>query len=107
MSTAPIPSEQLPHADQSADIAALRLAIQRLEADNQRLREQVAAVASANVHAAELMVELHEAQTALAAQNQQLQEQSAALAAANAHAAELMVELHEAQQQLEEQNDQL
>ena len=100
MSHGPIPSEPFPQADQATDSAALRLVIQSLEADNQRLREQVVAVASANVHAAELMVELHEAQAALAAQNQQLQEQSAALAMANAHAAELMVELHEAQQQL-------
>ena len=69
MSHAPIPAELLPQADQSADIAALRSVIQRLEADNQQLHEQVAAVASANVHAAELMVELHEAQTALAAYN--------------------------------------
>jgi len=107
MSHVPIPAEPLPQADQSADIAALRSVIQRLEADNQRLHEQVAAVANANVHAAELMVELHEAQSALAAHNQQLQEQFAALATANAHAAELMVELHEAQQHLQEQNAQL
>src|SRR5262249_17854137 len=90
-----------------AYVCASHSRIQRLEADNQLLREQVVAVASANVHAAELMVELHEAQAALAAHNQQLQEQSAALATANAHAAELMVDLHEAQQQLQEQNAQL
>ena len=59
MSHAPIPSEPFPQADQAMDSAALRLVIQSLEADNQRLREQVVAVASANVHAAELMVELH------------------------------------------------
>jgi hypothetical protein len=106
MSHAPIPSEPFPQADQATDSAALRLVIQSLEADNQRLREQVVAVASANIHAAALMVELHEAQAALAAQHQQLQEQSAALAMANAHAAELMVELHEAQQQLQAQNAQ-
>src|SRR5438876_1089998 len=107
MSNAPLPSEQLPHADQGAELAALRSTVQSLAAENQQLREQVAAVASANAHAAELMVELHDAQTALAAHNQQLQEQSAALAMANAHAAELMVELQEAQQLLQEQNTQL
>src|SRR5262249_32142541 len=82
-------------------------AVQGLEADNQRLREQMAAVASANAHAAELVVELHEAQATLTGQNQQLQEQAAALATANAHAAELMVELHEAQATLTGQNQQL
>jgi len=107
MSNAPIPSEPPSHAGQDADIVALHSVIQGLEADSERLRAQLAAVASANAHAAELMVELHEAQTTLASQNQQLQAQSAALATANAHAAELMVELHEAQQQLQEQNAQL
>src|SRR5713226_5732562 len=107
MSNAPIPSEPPPHAGQDAGIVALHAVIQGLEADNQRLREQLAAVASANAHAAELMVELHEAQAPLAAHNQQLQAQSAALATANAHAAELMVELHEAQQLLQAQNAQL
>jgi hypothetical protein len=39
MSHAPIPSEPFPQADQATDSAALRLVIQSLEADNQRLRE--------------------------------------------------------------------
>jgi len=107
MSNAPIPSEPPPHAGQDAGIVALHAVIQGLEADNQRLREQLAAVASANAHAAERMVELHEAQTTLASHNQQLQAQSAALATANAHAAELMVELHEAQAPLAAHNQQL
>src|SRR5215467_15977522 len=107
MSNAPVPSEQRPHTAPDTDTATLRSAVQSLEADNQRLREQMAAVASANAHAAELMVELHEAQATLTGQNQQLQEQAAALATANAHAAELMVELQEAQQLLQEQNAQL
>ena len=84
MSNAPSPSEPPPHAGQDADIVALHSVIQGLEADNQRLREQLAAVASANAHAAELMVELHEAQTTLASHNQQLEAQSAALATARA-----------------------
>src|SRR5215831_1351253 len=107
MSTAPVPSEQPPYAEPDADTAALRSAVQGLEADNQQLREQMAAVADANARAAELVVELHEAQATLTGQNQQLQEQAAALATANAHAAELMVELQEAQQLLQEQNAQL
>jgi len=107
MSNVPVPSEQRPHTAPDTDTATLRSAVQSLEADNQRLREQMAAVASANAHAAELMVELHEAQAALAMQNQQLQEQATALAGANAHAAELMVELHEAQAALTEHNQQL
>jgi signal transduction histidine kinase len=100
MSHAPIPAEPLPQADQSADMAALRSVIQRLEADNQRLHEQVAAVANANVHAAELMVELHEAQIALAAHNQQLQEQSAALATANAALQTEITQRHRAEAEL-------
>src|SRR5262245_27668710 len=107
MTNIPSPLGQLPHADHSAEIAALRSAVQLLEADNAYLREQVASVATANAYAAELMVVLHEAQATLSAQNQRLQEQAAALATANAHAAELMVELHEAQQLLQEQNAQL
>ena len=107
MSHTSSPSEPPPQAHQDADVVAFPLVIQGLEADNQRLREQLAAVASANAHAAELMVELHDAQATLVSQNQQLQAQSAALALANAHAAELMVELHEAQQLLQEQNAQL
>src|SRR5712691_4946750 len=73
MSNAPIPSEPPPHAGQDAGIVALHAVIQGLEADNQRLREQLAAVARANAHAAELMVELHEAQQQLQAQNAQLE----------------------------------
>ena len=107
MTHIPRPPGQLSHAAHNAEIAALRSAVQRLEVDNASLREQVASVATANAHAAELMVELHETQAALTGQNQRLQEQAAALATANAHAAELMVELHEAQQLLQEQNAQL
>src|SRR5215467_5623257 len=73
MSNAPVPPEQPPHAEPDADTAALRSAVQGLETDNQRLREQMAAVASANAHAAELMVELHEAQATLTEQNAQLE----------------------------------
>jgi Adenylate and Guanylate cyclase catalytic domain len=73
MSHAPIPSEQRPRPDRDAEIAALRSAVQRLETDNQRLQEQMASVATANAHAAELMVELQEAQQLLQEQNAQLE----------------------------------
>src|SRR6516165_265662 len=73
MTNIPSPPGQLPHADHNAEIAALRLAVQRLEVDNSSLREQVASVATANAHAAELMVELHEAQQLLQEQNAQLE----------------------------------
>jgi adenylate cyclase len=88
---------------QEAEIAALRSTVQRLETENNYLRDQAASVASANANAAELMVKLHEEQTTLIDQNESLRLQGKALATANANAAELMADLHETQAALTEQ----
>ncbi|MGE0823240.1 MAG: adenylate/guanylate cyclase domain-containing protein [Candidatus Binatia bacterium] len=79
----------------------------QLEMQNAQLQTRSAALAQANVNAAELMVELEEVRDTLTNQNAQLQEKGKALADANVHAAELMVELEEARSLLEERNAQL
>jgi class 3 adenylate cyclase len=107
MSDAARPSGAPDGSHQQAEVLALRAAVQRLEAENQRLHAQTASVAIANAHAAEVMAELYATQETLAVQNQRLQQQTDALATANAHAAELMVELHETQEALTAQNERL
>src|SRR5512144_1271397 len=67
-----IPSEQLP-ATRNTEIAALRSVVQGLVAENQRLREHMASVTTANAAAAALIVELREAQALLQMQNAQLE----------------------------------
>ena len=92
-------------AGKQLDIA--RRLNEQLEQRNVREVVRSTALAQANAHAAELMVELEDARDMLTTQNAQLQTKSNALADANAHAAELMVELEDARQLLEEQNTQL
>jgi signal transduction histidine kinase/DNA-binding response OmpR family regulator len=65
-----------------AELTALRAALERLQDDNQRLRLQTESVAEANARAAELMVELDEAQGLLEAQNERLNEQNLEIARA-------------------------
>src|SRR5262245_1371917 len=65
-------SEQLPTV-RNTEIAALRSVVQDLVAENQRLREHMASVTTANAAAAALMVELREAQALLQRQNAQLE----------------------------------
>jgi class 3 adenylate cyclase len=72
MSDTLILSEQL-SAVHNTETAALRSVIQGLVAENQRLREHIASVTTANAAAAALIVELREAQALLQMQNAQLE----------------------------------
>jgi adenylate cyclase len=101
------PSAPKTVSELAAELVATQVQLQRLRAENGNLRQQAESLATANAHAAELMVQLEEAREAVEVQNEQLCEQTKSLATANAHAAELMVELHEAQELLKEQNHQL
>src|SRR5215510_3068644 len=65
-------SEQLPTV-RNTEIAALRSVVQDLVAENQRLRQHMASMTTANAAAAALTVELREAQALLQMQNAQLE----------------------------------
>src|ERR671914_86289 len=58
-------------------LATLQAEVERLRQDNTQLQKQTEAVAEANAHAAELMVEIEEARALLEEQNQQLEQHNA------------------------------
>ena len=92
---------------------------ERLRLVNRTLKDQIESVAAANAHAAELMVELAEANKTtkatalivslkkknkhLVRENKKLQQQADGVATANANAAELMVQLTDLNKTLQQE----